>query len=124
MARLSSVRNIILGGALALSVDRRMEDHEFQVCLNLEGLGFKLKGVAPTCVPCPICRRSKKGVPARTKRGPSSERMGEDKGKELGVRREQEEGKSKLIFELIIYCLLLKYVSEMSPDLSRDGQIR
>jgi hypothetical protein len=38
---------------------------------------LQLKGVAPTCVPCPICRRSDKGVPAWTERGPSSERMGE-----------------------------------------------
>jgi hypothetical protein len=29
--------------------------------------------------------------------------MDENKGKELGVRQEQEEDKSKLIFKLIIY---------------------
>jgi hypothetical protein len=97
------VRNVILGGASAPSTDRKMEDHRFQVCLNSE-MGrawLQLKGVAPTCASCTICRR-KKGVPARTKRGLISERMGEDEGKELRVRREQEEGKSKLIFELII----------------------
>jgi hypothetical protein len=99
------VRNIILGGALAPSVDRSMEDHVFWVCLNSE-MGrawLQLKRVAPTCASCPICRRSKKGVPAGTERSLSSGRMGEDKGKELRVRREREEGKSKLIFKLIIY---------------------
>jgi hypothetical protein len=64
-----------------------MEEHGLQVCLNSEmGAWLQLKGVVPTCVPCPICRRSKKGVPAWTERGPSSERVGEDEGKELRVR--------------------------------------
>jgi hypothetical protein len=73
------VRSVILGGALAPSADRRMEYHRFRVCPNSE-MGrawLQLEGVVPTCVPCPICRRGKDGVPARTKRGPSSERMGE-----------------------------------------------
>jgi hypothetical protein len=79
------VRNVILGGASAPSVDRKMEYHGFQVCPNSE-MGrawLQLKGVAPTCVPCPICRRSDKGVPARTERGPSSERMGETREENL-----------------------------------------
>jgi hypothetical protein len=72
-------RIIILRGALAPSADRRTEDRGFWVCPNSEmGRALRqLEGVAPTCVPCPICRRSNKGVPARTERGPSSERMGE-----------------------------------------------
>jgi hypothetical protein len=63
-----AVGNVILGGASAPSMNQSMEEHGFWVCLNLE-MGrawLQLKGVAPTCVPYPICRRIEKRVPAQT----------------------------------------------------------